>query len=385
MRGRQSHAAKPIQFRLYTCRSQLRTKKSAIPCKSCFQHVCLKLLSLSDPSRDTLFLHSFWHTIWKYTNYIWHIISILSFYLTFCPAYTLTFYLASFQAFILAFYLASIPTFHLMSGIPSDILFDAYSDILFGILSGMCSGPGVLFGSRGAPQHLELAIWCSGPACIAWGARRYGVQRSPSAARRREWWQRAKEGGRKGKERKRNIRIQRPSPGSVGKKEVELVENLINILHKTRISIKGQRCKDFKMCLPPQRKSHFSMKQVYTIYPNKLIEHEHDRAHQEGAEVRANAPIYPTLCSYVLLLRLPLAFTIEETRHFINGQLIEVIEAGPVAFVQEWSRTTAYVHVHRRIYIYIIYIIYIHVCVRVWYRRCLCMHVCFEASVTVSM
>jgi hypothetical protein len=121
----------------------------------------------------------------------------------------------------------------------------------------------------------------------------------------------------------------------VGKKEVELVENLINILHKTRISIKGQRCKDFKMCLPPQRKSHFSMKQVYTIYPNKLIEHEHDRAHQEGAEVRANAPIYPTLCSYVLLLRLPLAFTIEETRHFINGQLIEVIEAGPVAFVQE--------------------------------------------------
>ena len=109
----------------------------------------------SDPHPDTLFWHSFWHTIWKY---IWHIyiyiIQTLTFYLTFFlafylasiltyflayiptffQAFYLTFYLASFQAFILAFYLQSILTFFLAFYLT---LFDIYSDILFGILSGI--------------------------------------------------------------------------------------------------------------------------------------------------------------------------------------------------------------------------------------------------------
>ena len=71
--------------------------------------------ALSDPHRDQLFCHSFWHLIWKY---IWHI------YIYMC--------VCVFWHLIMAFYL----TFYsgILSGTYSAILTGIYSDIFFGIL-----------------------------------------------------------------------------------------------------------------------------------------------------------------------------------------------------------------------------------------------------------
>ena len=49
----------------------------------------------------------------------------------------------------------------ILSGILSDICCDILSGSLCGILPDMCSGD-MVFGPRRAPQHSELAIWCSG-------------------------------------------------------------------------------------------------------------------------------------------------------------------------------------------------------------------------------
>ena len=81
----------------------------------------------------------------------------LAFYLTFFLAFYLTstmtnfvaFYCVFFLTFFLAFYLASILTFCLAFCLASILTF--------------CLAFFLAFGSRRAPQNLELAIWCSGP------------------------------------------------------------------------------------------------------------------------------------------------------------------------------------------------------------------------------
>ena len=112
----------------------------------------------SDPHRDRLFCHSFWHLIWKYIWYIlsdilfwhsfltwhsifWHSIvafylaSILTSYLASFLASILTFSLAFYLAFFLIFYLASILTFFLAFDLAFYLTF--FSCILPGILSGI--------------------------------------------------------------------------------------------------------------------------------------------------------------------------------------------------------------------------------------------------------
>ena len=84
----------------------------------------------------------------------------MAFYLIFFLAFYLTFFLAFFLAFYLTFFLAVYLTSNsdILSGISLHCEF--FSDILSGIYSDIRSGVLSAFGSKRAPQHLELAIWC---------------------------------------------------------------------------------------------------------------------------------------------------------------------------------------------------------------------------------
>ena len=163
-----------------------------------------KMFSSSHPHPETLFWHSFWHTILEvYMAYsFW-------FYLIFFPVYTGIYFdilseilsgiysdiLSGIYSGILSDILSDIYSgippgifsrFHsgILSGIYSDILFDIlsrilssiYSDILSGILSDILSGVWLRSGS--AHWDLELAVevrQCPPlSAARGWGAGRQG-------------------------------------------------------------------------------------------------------------------------------------------------------------------------------------------------------------------
>ena len=138
MRGRQSHAAKPIQFRLYACRSQLRTKKVQSPVRVVFNmYVWNYFLWVIPPVThysyivsdipfgstqiisgiSYLFCHStwrsvrhiLWHSIWHlFRHSFWHSIWHLFQHSIWCLAFHLTFYLMHILTSSLAFSLACV-------------------------------------------------------------------------------------------------------------------------------------------------------------------------------------------------------------------------------------------------------------------------------------
>ena len=78
----------------------------------------LKCSASSDPHRDKLFCHSFWHLFWKYTRHITVIFSDETHIEMFCHS-ILAFYLASILTSNLASFLASMLTSYLASYLAS--------------------------------------------------------------------------------------------------------------------------------------------------------------------------------------------------------------------------------------------------------------------------
>ena len=201
---------------------------------------------------------SFYFTV----DLAFYLASILTFFL---PLF-LAFYLASILPFFLEFYLASVLNFYrafwILFGICSDILSGIYSEILLGILLCKCSDilsgilcgilsnissdirsgilsnicshnrsdilsgsfSGILSGSRRAPQHPELAIWCSGP-CMPHSIRSPPHGSDPLMPTVPMSWQAEKadeeEEGERGEEEKWGVpsllKSRDPSPGRWGK------------------------------------------------------------------------------------------------------------------------------------------------------------------------
>ena len=117
------------------------------------ERLAKKQITWSDLHPDTLFWHGFWMLLTSclevYTAYnicilyiyIWLYMYILTFLPAFYLAFILTYFLAYILTFCLTFFLASILTF--------------------------CLAFFLAFGSHAnAPQHPELAIWCSGPGVV---------------------------------------------------------------------------------------------------------------------------------------------------------------------------------------------------------------------------
>ena len=128
-------------------------------------------------------------------NLMFFLAFYLTLFLTFFLAFFLAFYLTSTMTYFFAFYCVFFPDIFsgILSGIYSDILSGIlsgiYSDILSRIFSGIrvqacpteSGARDMVFGSRHAPQHLELVIWC--PALAPQCRKKTGVMAASEGGR----------------------------------------------------------------------------------------------------------------------------------------------------------------------------------------------------------